>query len=118
MNRNILQLIAWLLLLAITAVTISPIGLRPSLPVDVDLERALAFAMLGLVFALAYPDKLWAAVLIVLAGALGLEILQHLRPDRHGRIADALVKAGAACVGLGLGWLTCKVAERRSKRVN
>jgi hypothetical protein len=113
MNQTALRILAWSLLLLIAAVTLSPIGLRPGLPLDVDLERALAFLALGFAFALAYPRKLWAAAAIVLLGAFGLELLQFLRPDRHGRAPDALVKAGAACIGLGLGWLAFKLATRR-----
>lgn len=71
----------------------------------VDLERLAAFAVIGLLFALAYPRRIWIAVAIVAIGVLGLELLQLVRPDRHGRAEDALVKAAGALAGLGTGWI-------------
>jgi VanZ family protein len=111
MTRTLFKVLAWAALIAITAATLSPIGLRPRLPVPVDLERSAAFLSLGLLFALAYPRRIWLALAIVLIGAFGLEWLQELRPDRHGRFDDALIKSLGAMIGLGAGWITVKLAE-------
>lgn len=112
MTRPILQALAWLTLLAIAAATLSPIGLRPRLPVPVDLERSAAFVLAGLLFALAYPRRIWLALVIVIVGAFGLEWLQELRPDRHGRLGDAMVKSLGALIGLSAGWLLVRIVER------
>ena len=111
MTRTLFKVLAWAALIAIAAATLSPIGLRPRLPVPVDLERSAAFLGLGLLFALAYPRRIWVALAIVLIGAFGLEWLQELRPDRHGRFDDALIKSIGAMIGLGAGWITVKLAE-------
>jgi hypothetical protein len=103
------QFIAWLSLLAIAVFTLSPLGLRPRLPMDPDLERALAFGLAGYLFAFAYPKNLSLAVALVMIGVFGLEALQELRPDRHAHLHDALIKAAGASVGLGLGWLTAQL---------
>jgi apolipoprotein N-acyltransferase len=115
MTQTVLRIIAWSLFLLVALATLSPIGVRPNLPLEVDAERALAFAALGFAFAVAYPRHLWAGAAIVVIGAFGLELLQLLRPDRHGRVFDAVVKTSAACIGLGLGWLTLSLWNRRSK---
>ena len=95
MTRTILQALAWLALIGIAIATLSPIGLRPRLSMlPVVIERSAAFVVVGLLFALAYPRKIWLALLIVIIGVFGLEWLQELRPDRHGRFADAMVAAG------------------------
>jgi VanZ family protein len=105
MTTTIFKILAWSALLAVAAATLSPIEVRPRLAVPVDLERLAAFALVGLLFALAYPRRIWIAVAIVAIGVFGLEWLQHIRPDRHGRAEDALVKAAGALAGLGTGWV-------------
>jgi len=110
-----LQILAWLILIGIAAATLSPISIRPSLPVDVDLERGLAFCLAGFSFALAYPKKIWLAAVITITGIIGLEALQELRPDRHGRVDDALIKVVGGSVGLGGGWMSAKLLGRRIK---
>lgn len=89
---------------AIVFATLSPIGLRPHVG-DVSGERFLAFAAIGLLFGVAYPRHLWLVTLLVGGGAVGLEVLQHLTPDRHGRIPDALVKLVGALAGTGLAYV-------------
>ncbi|WEK03703.1 MAG: VanZ family protein [Candidatus Devosia phytovorans] len=110
MNRHsTVVILAWLGLLAIAVMTLSPIGLRPHMPVSVNAERAMAFMVVGFLFAVAYPRHIWFAALIVLTGAFGLEILQELRPDRHGRFRDAMWKSVGASIGLCLGWFAVTV---------
>ncbi|MCW5722504.1 MAG: VanZ family protein [Devosia sp.] len=113
MARKILPFAAWLVLGFIAFATLSPIGWRPQSLLPVDLERAAAFALAGLLFGLAYPRHvLWAGLVLAL-GIVGLELLQTLRPDRHGRELDVLVKFGGAVLGLGLGWLAARRLPQR-----
>jgi VanZ family protein len=37
--------------------------------------------------------------------AVGLEVLQHLTPDRHGQVPDALIKLAGALSGTGLAYV-------------
>jgi VanZ family protein len=104
MFRKIVIILAWSTLLAIAFATLSPIGLRPHVG-DVSGERFLAFAALGLLFGLAYSRHLWLVSLLVGGAAIGLEVLQHLTPDRHGQIPDALVKLAGAITGIGLAYV-------------
>ena len=104
-----LRILAWTVLAAIAVATLLPIGMRPRLPMDLDLERAAAFLSAGYLFAVAYPKQIWIAVAIVMAGVFGFELLQQLRPDRHGQFHDAIVKAAGASIGLGFGWLSSNV---------
>ena len=109
MTRTTIRLIAWLAVFLIAFATLSPIGLRPSSMLPVDIERGMAFLVVGLLFAVAYPRQLWLAVAIVVISVVGLEWLQTLRPDRHGREADAVVKLAGAAIGLGVGWLLAQL---------
>ena len=63
-------------------------------------------------FALAYPRKLWLAVVIALGSAILLEILQVLEPSRHGRVFDAVVKVTGGSVGLILGQILLMLRAR------
>jgi hypothetical protein len=92
----------WLALGLIAFATLSPVGDRPSLG-SPHLEHFAAFALMGLAFALAYPNRVLLVVALVVGAALGLEVLQLLTPDRHGRVADALVKVLGGISGICMG---------------
>ena len=94
----------WLALAFIVYATLSPIDARPVVTRP-HFEHFAAFAVMGFAFGLAYPNRLLLVVAIVLASAFGLEALQLLTPDRHGRILDALVKASGGICGIGVGQL-------------
>ncbi|MDB5530899.1 MAG: putative rane protein [Devosia sp.] len=114
MNR-IAILAAWLALIIIAIITVGPIDMRPVSGAPPQFERAVAFMIVGFLFALAYPKHIWWAVLVVVCATFGLELLQNLRPDRHGREADALAKFAGAAMGLAIGWLVDQIIARRAR---
>ncbi|MET4391717.1 VanZ family protein [Bradyrhizobium sp. F1.4.3] len=84
--------------------TLSPVGLRPETG-HVRIERFAAYALLGTLFVAAYPHHFTRVMSLVLAAAVSLEALQHLTPDRHGHLIDAMEKiaggvAGCSCTRL------------------
>jgi hypothetical protein len=101
-----IRLIAWGTLALIAILTLAPIGLRPTSTLPPTIERFVAFAGVGLAFAVAYPRQFRLAAFIALGAALALEALQVLAPTRHGRLFDAAVKlaGGTAGLMLGLAW--------------
>ncbi len=103
-----LQVLAWLLLIALAFVTVAPIEFRPISPLPVQLERATTLAIIGFVFALAYPRHIVLVGLLLFASTALLEALQVLEPSRHGRVVDLAVKLVGAAVGLGTGWLATR----------
>ena len=102
MIHRISAITGWLALGLVVFATLSPIDARPSLATP-HLEHFAAFALIGLAFALAYPNRVLLVFVIVVGAALGLEALQLLTPDRHGRAADALVKALGGISGICVG---------------
>ncbi len=92
----------WLALGFIVYATLSPIDERPVLA-SPQFEHFAAFGLLGLAFGLAYPKRMFLVAAIVVGSAFGLEALQLLTPDRHGRLIDALVKAAGGICGIGVG---------------
>ena len=104
MSHKIITAIAWAILAFIVFATLSPIGLRPHFE-DVSVERFGAFGLMGLLFGLAYPKRLWLVLTLVAGAAFALEALQHLTPDRHGHLLDALVKFAGSLCGVAAAWL-------------
>ena len=101
---NIAGIAGWLALAFIAYATLSPIEARPVLA-GPQLEHFAAFALVGLAFAVAYPGRAVLVVVIVVGAAVGLETLQLLTPDRHGRVLDAVMKAAGGICGIGAGQL-------------
>jgi VanZ family protein len=104
MIQRISAIVGWLALAFIVYATLSPIEHRPVVT-NIQLEHFAAFALLGLAFALAYPNRALLLAAIIVSGAFGLEALQLLTPDRHARLIDALVKAAGSACGIGFGQL-------------
>jgi hypothetical protein len=98
--RASLRFSAWLLVAMIVVFTLSPIELRPTSGASASLERIAAFAALGVVFALAYPNGRSVKIISLISFAAALETLQNFVPGRHGRSEDFIVKAVAAVAGL------------------
>lgn len=80
-------------------------------------EHFAAFFALGLLFLLAYPNRIAVVLLVVIGAALELETLQLLTPDRHGRLVDALTQvAGGAC-GMAVGLFARGAAQIAKERI-
>jgi hypothetical protein len=106
------RILAWLLLAGLVVVTIGPIDWRPVSPLPTQLERAVALAIIGFVFALAYPRHLVLVGTMVLGATALLEALQLVEPSRHGRILDLAVKLLGGGCGFALGWLVVRLRRR------
>src|SRR3954465_7054633 len=106
--------VALALAVAIAAVTLSPISFRPTTTAPADVERAIAFALLGGVIALGYfrnRDLLIGILLAVVFAAL-LEAGQNFVPGRHGQIHDFLIKALAVILGAAAVWILRRIHRR------
>lgn len=113
--RHIAFVMACLVLGIIVFSTMSPLGLRPRLGSLVTLERFGAFAALGFLLAVVYPQRWLVILFAVLCLAAGLEYGQMLVSDRHARWSDFGVKmAGGAFGTLSARFLLsrCKCLER------
>lgn len=111
---RLLRTATWTLVALISAVSLVPLGFRPVVTADPVIERAAAYALVGLLMMVSYPRH-WRWILIgsiLLAG--GLEAAQTVTGTRHGRFEDFLVKAGAALAGAVAGLALAGLASRRS----
>lgn len=108
----LLRLFAWLLAAAVTFVTLGPPRDRPHPLLGQAGDHSLAFVLIGLAFAFAYPQqrRLAAMISVPLIGAL--ELLQLAAPGRHARLADFVVDALAALAGFAIAALLDVLAAR------
>jgi VanZ like family len=109
--RRLLIVSAWAGFALIVFVTLAPVVLRPVVTPHADLERFAAFAVLGLLFGLAYPHRLMADLSFVVCAAIVLETLQLITRDRHGHLSDVLAKAAGGAFGIGLAMFILSVAK-------
>lgn len=109
---NLLRLCAWLLAAAVTFATLGPARYRPHPFLGQDGDHTLAFVLVGLAFAFAYPQqrRLAAMLSVPLIGAL--ELLQLIAPGRHARLADFVVDALAAIAGFAIAAAVDLLAAR------
>jgi hypothetical protein len=116
MNQRLLLIASWSALALIAFVTLSPIEDRPTFG-SAQLERFIAFALLGFAFVRAYPRRPLFSAAIVIGCAVWLEALQLLTPDRHGRLLDALVKLTGGMCGIGFGQLAAPLLREQFVRI-
>ncbi|GEP09637.1 hypothetical protein [Methylobacterium gnaphalii] len=114
--HKLARLMAWMLVAALVIVTLAPIGLRPVIVDNANLERALAYALLGFLFAVGYPRHRLLALAVGVAVAAGLEVGQVFTASRHGRVPDFLVKAMAAGLGVAAAWIFAWLQSRWSRQ--
>ena len=111
--KTALRVAAWLLLAGLVFATLAPIGLRPTSPLPVQVERIAALALVAFVFVLAYPRHIPLVASLVLGTTILLELMQLVTVSRHGALLDAVAKLVGAIIGLAAGWA---VTFRRTRR--
>ncbi len=102
MIQRLSLITGWLALAFVVFATLSPVEERPVVA-GLQLEHFAAFALLGFAFAFGYRRRTLLIVALIIGSAFGLEALQLLTPDRHGRVLDAVVKAFGGFCGIGAG---------------
>jgi VanZ family protein len=113
-----MRLFAWLLAAAVTFATLGPAAYRPHAAITHDGEHALAFVLVGLAFAAAYPRqrRLAAGLSVVFIGVL--ELLQLFVPGRHARLEDFVVDALTALGGFAIAFLISWLAQKNPRVAN
>ena len=114
--HKLLAIAAWTAFTLIVFLTIAPLDMRPVVTADPNIERFVAFALVGLLFGLAYPRRLLADASLVMIAAGVLETFQLITRDRHGHIADAFVKAAGGAFGVAMALMILIMLERRKAR--
>ena len=116
MLHKLIAAAAWTTLAFIAFATLSPLALRPEFG-DANLERFGAYALAGLLMALAYPRHLIPVALFVVGVATVLEVLQLVTPDRHGQFANAVVKAVGGIAGVTVAFIILHLTRANLDRL-
>ena len=110
--HRLVQLLAWLCLVAIVALSLVKPSLRPVTILPHNLEHAAIFALTGCAVGLGYPGHALRNMLCLTLFAGAIELAQLYVPGRHARWIDFFVDAAAACAGVVLAWLAWRVFGR------
>ena len=107
---------AWGSLAFVAFVTLSPLELRPVVG-GLGFEHIGAFAIVGMLFGIAYPKKMPTIMIVIAVAAISLEAAQHLVPGRHGRAVDLIAKLfgggiGVATAAVSNAWLRTRTYPR------
>jgi VanZ family protein len=102
-SAPVLAFAAWVAFSFIVYCTLSPLQQRPGFPAPASFEHIAAFAVVGVLFGLAYPRHLILISMLVLGSVLALEMAQLMTPDRHARVHDAIEKITGGIVGIAAG---------------
>lgn len=102
---GVARIIAWLLLIAIVALTFVPPGLRPVSGLPHNVEHLAIFLLMGAAFGLAYQGHAHSLGLMAILFAAVLELSQVFIPGRHARLSDFVINAAGVCAGIALATL-------------
>jgi hypothetical protein len=117
MFRTVLRVAAWALFCLIGFFTLCPIEDRPHLTSDPQVERALAYFLVGALLAAAYPrDRILAGLGLLLA-ASSLELSQRFIPGRDAGLPDLLAKASGAIGGMVAVWAVASLGGVAAPRL-
>lgn len=112
--RLLARVLAWACLATIAVLSLVPGELRPHSFLPGEAEHFIAYAVAGLLLALAYPstrERLLGWLCLSLASG-GFEILQNFAPGRSPSVWDAV----ASTAGLTFGMLLGAASPRKYRR--
>jgi VanZ family protein len=109
---RIVRPLAWLSAAVVLALSLSPPRYRIVTGAPRDLEHFAAFALVGLMLSLAYPEQRLKLVAFGPAAIAAIELVQFLVPGRHAYLADFLLNT----FGFWLGIAGALMATRTSLR--
>lgn len=122
---NLITVAAWASITVIAYATLTHVGfvysiyfklmpflMQPAMINYAHFEHIICFALVGVLFGIAYPRRAILVCCIILGGAALLEILQTLTPDRHGTLVDALEKMAGGAAGIFFAKCALRLAGR------
>jgi len=97
---RIVRAIAWLSAAAVLLLSLFPPRYRMVTGAPRDLEHFAAFALVGMMLSLAYPEKRLKVVAFGIVAVAAIEFMQLFVPGRHAYLCDFLLNVSSFCLGL------------------
>ena len=116
--RALCRIVAWLLVVAIVALSVVPASARPVTTVGHNFEHLIIFALTGFAFELGYSRHTWPLLFTMPGFAAFVEVVQLAVPGRHARLMDFLVDASAALAGVVVAYLMLLLAPQIDARAS
>jgi hypothetical protein len=107
--RLVIRTAAWLSISIVLLATVVPIGFRPATGLSPNIERFCVMAVVGALFAAAYPRRFWLIVLTLSLAAASFEPLQFIAAGRHPSLRDVEFKSLGAAIGAAAGYALASV---------
>ena len=107
----------WILVVAITVLSVVPPSQRPVSGVaSSNVEHLAIYVITGLAFAVGYRDRLRIVTGGLVLFAAWIELVQLFVPGRHARLSDFLIDAAASCLGVAAFAVGDRLFRRTSER--
>ena len=105
------QVLAWTTLGLILLGTVVPVGLKQHIVAAANIKSVFLFALMGLLFVVAYPTDRRVIALLCILVATASESLLLILPDRQIRIERMVIKILGVSVGLLIGGILMVIAN-------
>lgn len=112
---TIMQISAWIAIVAITILSLVPASTRPVSGASNTLEHLLIFGLTGLAFGFGYGVNYLRQMIGLVFFAGAIELSQYAAASRHPRLIDFIVDATTACFGVAVAWLFGITMTRRQQ---
>jgi VanZ family protein len=111
---TVARVAAWLLTVAIIALSLVPSWLRPGTDLPHNFEHLSIFFAAGVAFGVGYCRRpnFVMVMLVIFSGAI--ELAQIVVPSRHARLSDFIIDAAAAIFGVAIAFFAA--TQRLNKR--
>ena len=118
------QFTAWAAIAVIAYLSLTRVGVVYSIYyklspfLNAHFVHFTAFALVGVIFCIAYQRRIFFVCGVVFGTAIALELLQTLTPDRHGTLVDALDKLAGGAGGILIAGAGLTIWQRTGRSMS
>ena len=118
------QFTAWAAIAVIAYLSLTRVGVVYSIYyklspfLNAHFVHFTAFALVGVIFCIAYQRRIFFVCCVVFGTAIALELLQTLTPDRHGTLVDALDKLAGGAGGILIAGAGLTIWQRTGRSMS
>lgn len=95
--------VAWIMFAVVALISATRVRLPACTSISLDMERSIAFGLVGMMFIFAYPDDRRIVAALCFLGVIVTELLQAMFSTRYERMEGVIFKTMGATAGLLIG---------------